>query len=116
MIAKAITPPFCPHCGHNIVADACVVIDGWTIAPDYAERDGERVHLTPSEAIVLHSIAAARGRILTDAVLRERCDSEAESNIIKVTICHLRQKLPGVPIETAWGTGYRWRTEAAAHG
>lgn len=103
--------PFCPACGHNLAADAPVHVDGWTLTPTSAERDGVRVHVTTAEAIMLHSIASAGGEPVRSSALSERAGVDSDSNVVQVLICRLRKK--GAPIETQHGAGYRWAREQA---
>lgn len=107
---------FCPSCGFNLVADEPVSIGAWSVSPSEVLCDGREVRMTPSERILLHSLAAMRGRVVKDSAILERIGSEAEGHVVNVFACRIRTacRKAGVPdpIETVWGSGYRWREAA----
>ncbi len=97
---------FCPSCGTNLSADAPVEIDGWRVTPYSAERYGDSVHVTPSQAIILHTLAAADGRPVSRTVLMERAGSESDHNVLAVMVNRLRKQR--APIGTMRSAGYYW--------
>lgn len=75
-------------------------------------RDGEEVHLTPSEYSLLEFLAVRTGRVFSQNQLLEqlyRSDAEVSSNVVEVLISGLRKKIhrPGEPpiIRTRRGHG-----------
>ncbi|MBW3622093.1 MAG: response regulator transcription factor [Armatimonadetes bacterium] len=80
-----------------------------------AMRDGEEIHLTPGEWIVLESLAANPDRVLSREQLQERLwdavtDEGISSRTVDMHISRLRQKLgeaAGEQIVTARNFGYR---------
>lgn len=105
---------FCPSCGLNFTADAVVTIGRWVVSPDFARLDGNDLSLTPTEARVLHSVAAAfPGTVRREAVANRCSDADSADNVVSVMIVRLRHKLGGnFPIETLRGVGLRWREAA----
>jgi len=76
-------------------------------------RDGEELHLTPSEYALLEFLAYQRGRVFSKEQLVEnlhRSDSDVSSNVIEVLVSSLRKKIhaPGEPpiLRTRRGFGY----------
>jgi len=76
-------------------------------------RDGESVHLTPSEYALLEFLVVRAGRVFSQNQLLEqlyRSDSEVSSNVVEVLISGLRKKIqrPDEPsiIRTRRGHGY----------
>lgn len=105
---------FCPSCGFNLVADEPVAIGPWFISPSEVLHEGQMLRLTPSERILLHSLATMRGRVVKQSALYERMGAESEQpHIVTVYACRVRAtcRTLGIadPIETIWGSGYRWR-------
>ena len=76
---------------------------------------GEPVPLTPTEYAICECLARNRGRVLTRGQIREQAlgwASEAGDDAISMHVSNARAKLRRAgldPIETARGTGYRWR-------
>jgi DNA-binding response OmpR family regulator len=82
-------------------------------------RGGRRIDLTPKEYVLLHYLAMRQGHLVTRAEIWEHAyefNSEAESNVVDVTIGHIRRKLdgPGLAklIHTRRGHGYMLGAEA----
>ena len=81
-------------------------------------RDGEEIHLTPTEYDLLRHLALNRGRLLTHrALLREVWGPayQDDTQVLRVHIANLRRKIepsPGAPrlIRTDPGIGYRFST------
>jgi two-component system KDP operon response regulator KdpE len=79
-------------------------------------RDGEEIHLTPTEYDLLRHLALNRGRLLTHrALLREVWGPayQDDTQVLRVHIANLRRKIeprPGAPrlIRTDPGIGYRF--------
>jgi two-component system KDP operon response regulator KdpE len=82
------------------------------------ERDGEPVHLTPTEYRMLGVLLANRGRVMTHRQLLKEVwgPSCVQSNqYLRIYVAHLRHKLevdPAQPqhILTETGVGYRFQT------
>ncbi len=77
------------------------------------ERDGQILHLTPSEYSLLEFLSLRSGRVFSQNQLLEqlyRSDAEITSNVIEVLISSLRRKIhrPGEPpiVQTRRGHGY----------
>jgi two-component system KDP operon response regulator KdpE len=99
--------------------DASSVVRAGNIAIDLARRavlrDGERVHLTPTEWDLLAELARNADRVLTHRMLLERVwgpTSTEEPQYLRVYINQLRRKLEADPAEprliaTEPGVGYR---------
>lgn len=105
-------PHFCPHCGYNLKADPVWEGDGFTLLPLQSLYNGEDLNLSPSEAGILYTIAAAKGRYVTSEVLLERIGSEGGANNISVLIHRLKKKLPFDPFYKRLGAqskGYLWK-------
>jgi two-component system KDP operon response regulator KdpE len=95
-----------------------IVADGLEIdlAAHTVTRDGEEVHLTPTEFELLRALAVERGRLMTHATLLREVWGPAyedDTQVLRVHIANLRKKLepePGRPryIRTDPGIGYRF--------
>jgi two-component system KDP operon response regulator KdpE len=95
-----------------------VVADGLEIdlAAHTVTRDGEEVHLTPTEFELLRALAVERGRLMTHATLLREVWGPAyedDTQVLRVHVANLRKKLepePGRPryIRTDPGIGYRF--------
>ena len=79
-----------------------------------AERNGNRLELTPKEFALLRYLMLHPGEVVTPERLLEHVwDDRADpfTNTVRVTVSNLRRKLaeagPGQPIETVVGVGYR---------
>lgn len=101
---------FCNRCGCNLAADHPINRGDWRLALHGIEYKGEALPTSPAEASMLHSLAAARGMPVSAAVLAERSGYEGLDpvNVVSVTLCRLRQRLPETPFENVRGFGYRW--------
>src|SRR5207244_11263532 len=91
------------------VGDVVIDLDAQLVT-----RQGEAVHLTPTEFALLRDLALNRGRLLSHATLLRRVWAvgyETETEYIRVYIGRLRSKLegPGGPslITTEPRAGYR---------
>lgn len=94
-----------------------IEIDGLTIdlAARRITRDGQEIHLTPTEYSLLRHLVLNRGRLLTHrALLREVWGPgfQEDTQVLRVHIGNLRRKVepaPGAPrlIRTDPGIGYR---------
>lgn len=107
--------PFCPSCGHNLVADQVVHLGNWSVSPSESRYKGLHVPLTPQQQVILHTVAAGNGRTVgKNALLNRSSDAENLPNIITVQVCRIRKvtRRLGIPspIETVWGRGFRWNT------
>ena len=93
-------------------------IDGLEIdlAARHVSRDGEEIHLTPTEYDLLRDLVRNRGRLLTHrALLREVWGPayQDDTQVLRVHIANLRRKIEperGAPrlIRTDPGIGYRF--------
>lgn len=92
---------FCPNCGYNQTPDPIVEMAGWRIDPRNmaATFNGERVHFTPSEFVILHTLVCAGSNLVSRDALMERMGSEADSNSLQVLLFRVRSKIAGTPIE-----------------
>jgi two-component system alkaline phosphatase synthesis response regulator PhoP/two-component system response regulator ResD len=94
-------------------APAIVEVAGFEI--DSGRREvrppgGEGVRPTAREFDLLWYLAENRGLVLSRAQILEAVwgyDYGGETRTVDVHIRQLRKKLDGLPIETAWGVGYR---------
>jgi len=94
-------------------APAVVEIGEWVI--DGGRRQvttpaGEVVRPTAREFDLLWHLAENRGLVLSRAQILEAVwgyDYFGETRTVDVHVRQLRKKLEGIPIETAWGVGYR---------
>ncbi len=98
----------CPNCSANLTPDRPEVIDGWTIYPSGVMHGMQSFALSATEAIILHSIARGQGRFVASAILEERAALPPGASL-KVTVSKIRSKIPGVPIQSGYGLGYRWQ-------
>lgn len=78
-----------------------------------ATRAGRPLPLTPKELMLLETLLAADGRVVSTEVLLEKCwdgDADPFTGAVRVALSKLRAKLgePAV-IETVHGKGYRVR-------
>lgn len=78
-----------------------------------ATRAGRPLQLTPKELMLLETLLAAEGRLVTTEHLLEKCwdgDADPFTGAVRVALSKLRSKLgePAV-IETVHGKGYRIR-------
>jgi two-component system KDP operon response regulator KdpE len=99
-------------------AEAAVTLDGLEIdlPARRVSRDGEEIHLTPTEYDLLRQLVLNRGRLLTHrTLLREVWGPgfQDDTQVLRVHIANLRRKIepsPGTPalIRTDPGIGYRF--------
>jgi two-component system, OmpR family, KDP operon response regulator KdpE len=79
-------------------------------------RDGESVHLTPTEFALLEAMVTNPGKLLTHRWLMQRAAGGASgsaSQYVRVYVAQLRRKLEDEPTRPRWiltepGLGYRW--------
>jgi DNA-binding response OmpR family regulator len=103
----------CPYCGYNLVADDVLEIDGFRLDPrGVAHWQGKQIEMHPWHALILHSLAKAGGRPLSDTVLLERLGSEATRHSVHVYVSRLKRELTdaGVPflIRRVLRIGFQW--------
>jgi two-component system KDP operon response regulator KdpE len=98
-------------------SEPLIEADGLTIdlAGHSVRRDGEEVHLTPTEFELLRALASNRGRLLTHRTLLVEVwgvEYEDDTQILRVHVANLRRKIepPDGPhyIRTDPGVGYRF--------
>jgi DNA-binding winged helix-turn-helix (wHTH) protein len=106
----------CPSCGFNLTADQPLTLGAWIIAPRWAQKGGQDIHLSPAEHRLLHTIAAAKGRpVSTEAIANRISETEDPNSLVPVLVHRIRRKLGGAaPFETVRGSGYRWVCAEAA--
>jgi two-component system response regulator ResD len=93
---------------------AVITLAGWEI--DSGRREvrpsgGAVVRPTAREFDLLWYLAENRGLVLSRAQILESVwgyDYLGETRTVDVHVRQLRKKLPGIPIVTAWGVGYRF--------
>ncbi len=88
------------------VADLTIDLDRRLV-----RRDGQPLTLTPKEYELLLFFLRNKNRTLSTEAIRERLWSEMEyidSNVIQVTLYHLRRKIGKEKIQTLRGAGYRF--------
>lgn len=86
------------------------------LAAHTVRRDGEVVHLTPTEFELLRALATERGRLMTHATLLREVWGPAyedDTQVLRVHIANLRKKLEPEParpryVTTDPGIGYRF--------
>jgi two-component system KDP operon response regulator KdpE len=97
-------------------ADPMIEVDGLRIdlSAHTVSRDGEEIHLTPTEYSLLRQLALNRGRLLTHrALLREVWGPgfQDDTQVLRAHIANLRRKIEPGPearlIRTDPGVGYR---------
>jgi two-component system, OmpR family, KDP operon response regulator KdpE len=99
-------------------APSVVTVDGLKVdlAKKLVSRDGQPIHLTPTEFALLELLVTNPGKLLTHRWLLQKVWGAAygeQSNYLRVYVANLRKKLepdPGAPslILTEPGVGYRW--------
>jgi two-component system KDP operon response regulator KdpE len=99
-------------------AEPALTVDGLEIdlPARRVSRDGDEIHLTPTEYDLLRHLVLNRGRLLTHrALLREVWGPgfQDDTQVLRVHIANLRRKIepsPGTPslIRTDPGIGYRF--------
>ncbi|SMH42189.1 winged helix-turn-helix domain-containing protein [Mesorhizobium australicum] len=102
-------PMPCPCCGQSLPIDETLRID----EAGFVVRNGRFARLNPAEAAIFGKLRERAGRIVSKETLHSALyllEPESEIKIVDVHICKLRKKLTpiGLPIETVWGTGYRF--------
>jgi len=92
---------------------AVIEVDGWEIDTGRREvrpSEGDPIRPTAREFDLLWYLADNRGLVLSRSQILEAVwgyDYFGETRTVDVHIRQLRKKLPGIPIETVWGVGYR---------
>ena len=73
---------------------------------------GDRVELSKTEQRLLRILVTNRGQTLRREYLLARIWPDGteyvDANALSVTMCRLREKLPGIPVRTVYGIGYVW--------
>jgi two-component system, OmpR family, KDP operon response regulator KdpE len=97
---------------------AVVKVDGLEVdlAKKLVTRDGQAIHLTPTEFALLELLVTNPGKLLTHRWLLQKVWGAAyaeQSNYLRVYVANLRKKLQPSPeaaplIVTEPGVGYRW--------
>ncbi len=81
------------------------------------KADGEEVHLTKVEWMIVDELVRNAGRLVTRKQLLQRLwgpNGESDTNVLRVHLTHIRKKLEPVPSQprhflTEAGMGYRFR-------
>jgi two-component system KDP operon response regulator KdpE len=101
-----------PEASEPTIAAEGLEID---LAARSVRRDGDEVHLTPTEFELLRTLAQNRGRLMTHSVLLAEVWGPAYADdlqILRAHVANLRRKIepPGGPhyIRTDPGVGYRF--------
>ncbi len=109
---EAVLRRAAPDSAEPVIEADGIVID---LAARSVERDGELVHLTPTEFGLLRSLARNRGRLMTHrALLVEVWGVEYEDDfqVLRAHVANLRRKIepPDGPkyVKTDPGVGYRF--------
>lgn len=104
------TAAFCPTCGTDIEVDEPVAVGALRIDPrtHRVVWRGRPVHLPRAQFVILHTLVKARGALVGRGVLRERVGTEADTDCIDVWLTRIRHSLPGAPITSERGIGWRW--------
>ena len=109
---EAVAAPGRPEASEPLIAADGLEID---LAARSVRRDGEEVHLTPTEFELLRALARNRGRLMTHrALLAEVWGPAYEDDIqvLRTHVANLRRKIepPDGPryIRTDPGVGYRF--------
>lgn len=112
-------PCICPHCGYDLERDAPITDGRLTFDPrGKATVDGVSIYLQPRMVTALGTLLKSQGRIVPRAVLIERMDDESDGAWINVAtvVKRLRRSLEAAgiwdAIETHYGLGYSWRSDA----
>ena len=95
-------------------APSILALAGWEI--DAGRREvrtpgGEAIRPTAREFDLLWYLAENKGLVLSRAQILEAVwgyDYLGETRTVDVHVRQLRKKLEGIPVETAWGVGYRF--------
>jgi DNA-binding response OmpR family regulator len=104
VLRRSEEPPITP----DVIEVGAFVIDGGR--RQATMPDGETVRPTAREFDLLWYLATNRGLVLSRAQLLEAVwgyDYFGETRTVDVHVRQLRKKLPGLPLETVWGVGYR---------
>lgn len=82
------------------------------VASQLVEYRGAQVRLTPTECALLVKFLRNPNRTLTRAQLLQSLWDDAgeyvDDNNLSVHVSHIREKLPGIALQTVRGAGYRW--------
>jgi len=94
------------------VGSACIEVGELVLQTDVAEVEfrGQPVALSRKEYQLLLALANKPGRVNSRAALQDQLygwEVGVESNALEVHVHNLRKKLPGIPIQTVRGVGYR---------
>ncbi|MEX2557498.1 MAG: response regulator transcription factor [Actinomycetota bacterium] len=90
------------------------------LAKRLVRKDGEALHLTPTEYDLLEALVRNPGKLLTHRWLLSKVWGGAyggESHYVRVYVAQLRRKLEDEPSRPRWiltepGLGYRWAEES----
>lgn len=79
---------------------------------------GQKSPLTKHELALYWALRAANGRTVSQETLYDilygslpESDQPDYMDIVKVFICKLRKKVPGIKIKTVWAVGYAMEVE-----
>ena len=101
----------CPHCGYDLVGDEPITIGEMHFDPrGKVIWKGRELQVHPLKRIILHALLKAGGRYVSDEVLAERMGYEGDNprGLVRTHRCHMKLIASDLPIERAYGRGYRW--------
>lgn len=105
----SLPPHYCPHCGYNLQADKPLEFGPWHLTAELISFNGFNLKLSKTEASIVYTIAAGKGRPISIATIAARTSESENLNNITVLVHRARRKSNDtLPIETVHGRGYRW--------
>lgn len=106
------THHFCPHCGYDLVLDAPVLINDFSMMGAMSQlwwRDQPIGTLTGTERMICYTLMKAYPAAVRTSVILDRIDSEGEGKILNVYVFRIRKKLREAgapnPIQAMLGRG-----------
>jgi DNA-binding winged helix-turn-helix (wHTH) protein len=114
-----MTHLLCPSCGIDLVKAGPTQI-GSLVVDQFGDTtwDGEPIHLTDTERLLVAALARGRGRTIARYALENIVDSNGY-RVVDVHLCRIRAKFHAVDpsfaaIENIRGRGYRWKVASGA--
>ncbi|MAF30363.1 MAG: hypothetical protein CL820_12055 [Croceicoccus sp.] len=103
---------WCLKCGEPFDPNETICLGRWTLGPDWATIDGQRLAISAGEAKVLYAVAQGKGRPVRRSFIAEfATDNEPDwpLNGLAVRTHHLRAKLGAAyPIAMRRRVGLSW--------
>lgn len=112
---NALGHRFCPGCGHDLIADAPIVIDEWSTYGDGFPilYNGQALVLPPAQRQVIHTLMKAYPRVVKVDAILNRIGSEGSAQVIAVHTSRLKRTLLALgipcPVMNLFGEGYTFR-------